>query len=136
MSALEPPPDELLDRAFNEGQHLGEPWCGTLYCPVCLTETFSNLELRRGDLRGRTLADKVRQSEANARVALIAYRATGGQDEDDGAAICDLITDLLHLHVAGGELRNGEHERVEEVVDRAIRDLHYERDPENADESA
>jgi hypothetical protein len=136
VSALEPPPRELVDRALNEGNHLGEPWCGTVYCPICLTETFSNLEYRRGDLRGRTLADKVEQSEANARVALTAYRATGGQDDDDGAAICDLICDLLHLYVAGGEQRYGEPERVEDLADRAVRDLHYERDPENAEEGA
>ena len=34
------PPEKLIDRAFEHGTHIGQPWCGTVYCPVCIHETF------------------------------------------------------------------------------------------------
>lgn len=82
----------------------------------------------------RTLADKNETSRVNARAALAAYRATGGQDEDDGAAIGDLITDDLLILYAEREQRNGEHEDTETMLDRAVRDWQYETDVANADE--
>jgi hypothetical protein len=41
------PPEARLARAFSEGAHIGPPWCGTVYCPVCIEETFSDLEVSR-----------------------------------------------------------------------------------------
>lgn len=43
MSALEPPTDEQIDRAFETGEHVGDPYCGTVYCPVCIEETFAGI---------------------------------------------------------------------------------------------
>lgn len=56
MSSLDRPPDELTERAFEKGQHVGEPWCGTVYCPVCLEETFGYLELSKASERTRSAA--------------------------------------------------------------------------------
>lgn len=85
--------------------------------------------------RDRTLADKVGQSRTNARVALEAYRATGGQDDDDGACIGDLLTDLLHLADEVGT-RYGDPLESGELLERAERDYSYERDPAHAGEGA
>lgn len=45
----------------------------------------------------RTMTQKIERSRTNARVALDAYRATGGQASDDLVAISDLVVDLMHL---------------------------------------
>jgi hypothetical protein len=96
-------------------------------------------------MRPRTIAEKNVTGRENARRALDAYRATGGQDPDDVVAIQDLIADLLHLAdeaiktaVAeeGCEVAWDGNVTVVGIAYRAFSDYEYEADPANADEGA
>lgn len=62
---------------------------------------------------------------ANARIALSAYRTTGGQDENDLVAIGDLIGDLCHLY---DEMTDEGHISPEEMVNNAVSHFQAERD--------
>jgi hypothetical protein len=77
------------------------------------------------------MGEKVERSRVQARVALDAYRSTGNHDEDDLAAIGDLIADLLHLAGSLADGRNGWTVRPAGLVERALTHYDYEADPVN-----
>lgn len=83
------------------------------------------------EYRYRTMTQKVEKSRVNARIALEAYRATGGQDEDNETCIGDLIADLLHLAEDVGVLPSD----VGRFVAGAVNHYEYESDPDNAEDS-
>lgn len=62
---LPQPPDRLLDRAFAEAVHLGKPWCATIYCPVCLHETFDGI-LGDGPIVGVVSIGQIRERDSLA----------------------------------------------------------------------
>lgn len=76
----------------------------------------------------RLMRDKILTGRMNAARALEAYRASGGQDPSDAAAIGDLIADLLHL------ANVDENTDVFAVGRMALHHWEYESDPENQDE--
>lgn len=76
-----------------------------------------------------TMREKVEQGRANAQVALDAYYTTGNQDDDEVAAIRDLIEDLLHL----AESKGVTPAEMDEWAQWVITDYRYEADPDNAE---
>lgn len=81
-----------------------------------------------------TMREKIKRCRVNARVALDAYMATPGQDNDATAALGDLIADLLHL---ADQLDPGDGFGLPAHLQTgyaAVETYRYEADPENADE--
>ena len=85
------------------------------------------------------MTEKMQRSRLHAQNALDAYRACGGQDDDDVTAIGDLIADLLHLaqDVLEGDGNSAAASRIETMtalVNRALDHYVYESDPAHAGE--
>lgn len=119
MSELKPPPDALVDRAFATGEHIGEPWCGTAYCPVCLTGLADEIALdtdaaEQGHDHPKTdaiTASDIRragsmQAQTFLSSAALALRAIQRYDEVAGNSPPDLLHRylLIEAETALGEL--------------------------------
>ena len=84
MSSLERPPVELEDRAWDQGVHVGPPWCGTVYCPVCLNSTFA--DLGGEDRTVEEIAAEIRR-----------LAAKGVENQDDAKAVLEHVSDIAEL---------------------------------------